>query len=50
MNAPNSVAAGVALFVGFALGSVFHPPKVHARNHTLNRSFRSPQDTRRTVQ
>ena len=33
MKVSNSVAAGVALFVGFALGSVFHPPKVQARNH-----------------
>jgi hypothetical protein len=33
MTVSKSVAAGVALCVGFALGSVLHPLKVQARNH-----------------
>lgn len=33
MTVSNSVAIGMALSVGFALGSLLHPPKVQARNH-----------------
>ena len=33
MKTPHSIIAGAALITGFVFGSMFHTPKVQARNH-----------------